>query len=258
MVSVVALIAGAANAGPLAFTGQLLLAIESVDRILGLSVAGTGIATIDGLHVTGLALPAGAFATAGRAVALGDPNLAPLDGLQLSFANGAGAFAPTSEGRLGGVMPLLGVAKVCLFGTCRQPVANLTVPLTPVGGGGQATGSKIGLNLTVTGGPWTTGSQMLPGNIGLLETVSGFAHGPASATRTAGQAGGSLQLVTPVTVNTNLGVDGPNRGFAILSLHFAPEPATALLVAAGATGLAWRVREASARSEPKRAKSTTR
>jgi len=237
----VALLASDANAGPLAFSGQLLLAIESVDRILGVGVAGTGVATIDGLRVTGLALPAGAFSTAGRAIALGDPNLAPLDGIQLSFANGAGAFAPTSGGRLAGVMPLLGVAKVCLFGTClHPPVANLTVPLTPVGAGGQAAAAKLGLNLTVIGGPWTTGSQRLPGNIGLLETVSGFAHGPASATSTAGQASGSLQLVTPVTVNTNLGVDGPNRGFAILSLHFVPEPATALLIAGGLAGLLWR------------------
>ena len=224
---------GAVHAGPIAFTGELLLAVESVNRILAIGVFETGIATVDGLHISSLTVPAGAFATVGRRAVLGDPNLAPLDGIQLTFANVAGSFAPNPDGFLGGTMPLLGIAKICLFDTCNAaPPANLTVPLTPVGLGGQASASKIGLNLTVTGGPWTSGTLMVPGNIGLLETVTGFAHGPASATSTAGQPNGSLQLVTPMTVSTNLGADAPNRGFAILTLHFVP-PGTALLLTSG-------------------------
>jgi hypothetical protein len=36
-------------------------------------------------------------------------------------------------------MPILGVAKVCVFGTCSAALANLSVPLSVVGVGGVAT-----------------------------------------------------------------------------------------------------------------------
>jgi hypothetical protein len=47
--------------------------------------------------------------------------------------------------------------------------------------------------------------------------------------------GGSLQLVTPVLVYTNLGIDQPSfYGLTTLTIQFVPEPST---LALGATGL---------------------
>ena len=61
---------------------------------------------------------------------------------------------------------------------------------------------------------------------------------PASATGSTAQVGGSLQLVTPFTIATNIQADGPLTAFAFLTLRFVPEPASALLVASGLVALA--------------------
>ena len=58
---------------------------------------------------------------------------------------------------------------------------------------------------------------------------TGYAHGPASAPNSTARAGGSLLLVTPIAIHTSVSFDGPVPGFAFLTLHFVPEPATAFL-----------------------------
>jgi len=63
------------------------------------------------------------------------------------------------------------------------------------------------------------------------------AHGPASATGSTAQVGGSLQLITPFTLTTSIAADGPTIGFASLTLRFVPEPTSALLVAGGLVAL---------------------
>lgn len=125
-----------------------------------------------------------------------------------------------------------------MFANCDAAVANLSVPLAVVGGGGIATNTGS-VNLTGTGAPWTIGSATATGLGTTMAT--GYAHGPASAAGSTAQVGESLQLVTPFTVGTNIAVDGPLTAFAFLTLRFVPEPASALLVASGLVALArWR------------------
>ena len=84
-------------------------------------------------------------------------------------------------------------------------MANLTVPLTPIGAGGLA--SETGaLNITVFGAPWTTGTVAIG--------------------------------VTPIRIRTNSGVDDPVPGFMTLTLHFVPEPTTLVLLGTGIAALA--------------------
>jgi hypothetical protein len=205
-----------------------------------ISVAGTGVAIVNGSGGLGalmsLELPAGMIATAGAAVDITDSAASPLEGILLTAANGAGNFAIGAGGHLGGVMPLPGRERVCVFANCdAAPPANIVVPLTPVGAGGF--GYSVGaINITVAGAPWTTGTATA---VGLGTTMlTGYAHGPASATGSTAQVGGSLQLITPFTIASSIQADGPTTGFAFLTLRFVPEPASALLVAGGLVVLA--------------------
>jgi hypothetical protein len=198
-----------------------------------ITVTGSGVATVNGsgsgLALTALAIPATAFSTTGAIQPVTDPLAAPVQGLQLTMENAAGGFAVTGGGHLGGAMALAGALRVCLFMPCGAPVANIVVPLTPVGVGGtaQAVGA---VNVTVTGAPWTTGTVTA---VAPVATAMGFAHGPATATGSTAQAGGLLQLVTPIVVSTNASADEPRVAFGVLTIEFVPEPATGALLIAG-------------------------
>jgi len=216
-----------AGAATLSFQGSLVVTVGS--GVFG--IPGSGIATVEttGTHLESLALPAFAFATAGLSLPLGDPTLDPLRGLQITAHNGSGSFAP------GGAMPLPGVAKVCLFKSCGAgPPANLSVPLSVIGAGGTAVASGA-VDLTVVGAPWAESAVV--GS----STARGFAHGPASATSTTAQASGVRQLVTPILISTSLEGAALIPAFGVLTLHFVPEPATALLVALALAGVAVRL-----------------
>lgn len=219
-------LATSAQAAPLAFEASLSIEIAGY----GVGFAGAGVAEVDAYgHLRSLSIPAGAFDVSGSRVTITTPAAFPIQGIQVTAANGAGFFANPG----GGSMPLLGAARVCLFGTCDAAVANLSVPLDVVGQGGSATATGP-VNLTVVGAPWTLGTA----NVGSA-TAMGFARGPEGRTSSTARASGVIQLVTPIFISTSIPADDAVvPAFGILTLHFVPEPTTLLLLGAGIAGIA--------------------
>lgn len=220
------LIATTGHAAPLAFQASISIVIASS----GVGFSGAGIAEVDGYgHLGSLSIPAGAFDAVGTRVTITTPAAFPMQGIQVTAANGAGFFANPG----GGAMPLLGAARVCLFGTCDAAIANLSVPLEVVGQGGTATVAGA-VNLTVVGAPWTLGTVSVGST-----TAMGFARGPDGRTSSTARASGVIQLVTPIFIATSIPADNAViPAFGILTLHFVPEPTTLVLVSGGLAGIA--------------------
>jgi len=223
-------VAGQAQAVVLGWTGSFAIQLATLAPVV---LPGAGSSLVNGSaaggHLSTLTLPASPFATAGFVLPVTDPVVFPIAGVQVTAHNAPGNFNIPS----GGVMPINGAAKICLFGTCGNAVSNLSVPLTVVGQGGIAlvTGA---VNLTVIGAPWTTGTAA----IGTAFTQMGGVHGPASGgASSAAQASGTVALVTPIFVSTNIGASSIVPGFGILNLHFVPEPGTLMLLGSGIAGL---------------------
>lgn len=215
-----------AEAAPLAFEASLSIEIAGY----GIGFSGAGVAEVDAYgHLRSLSIPAGAFDVSGTRVTITTPAAFPIQGIQATAANGAGAFVNPG----GGAMPLLGAARVCLFGTCDAAVANLSVPLDVVGQGGTATATGP-VNLTVVGAPWTLGTV----NVGSA-TAMGFARGPEGRTSSTARASGVIQLVTPIFISTSIPADNAViPAFGILTLHFVPEPTTLALLGGGVAAIA--------------------
>jgi hypothetical protein len=231
-------------AAPLAFRGTLRLDIGRTSSTIAITIPAAGVAGVGGVgfHLTSLTLPAGIASSSG-VVPVTDPAAFPIQGFTYSLGNGAGSFAETPGGHLGGVLPLAGMMRFCLFGPCSgPPPANLTVPLAPVGVGGSATAMGGAANVTVVGAPWTTGTVAARTSYPPV-TAMGFRHGPASASSSTARPSGVLQLVTPFLIYTNIGTV-PLPAIATLTLHFVPEPGTAVLLGLGITLLAARGRRA--------------
>jgi hypothetical protein len=209
------------EAEPLPFSGSFAIILAG----FGVGIPGSGVAEVAGLgHLTSWSLGEGAFATEGLVVPLTTSGAAPVSGIQVTAHNGAGAF----ERSQGGAMPILGVAKVCLFGPCSSAAANLVVPLSVVGAGGVATATGP-VDVTVIGAPWTTGTA----SIGSV-TAAGYARGPGSQTSSTAMPSGEIQLVTPIRILTNLPGDfAAIDAFGVLTLHFIPEPTTIALLGGG-------------------------
>lgn len=206
---------------------------------------GTGIALVNGSggggSLASLSMPALAIQTVGQNLSVNDPLVFPLRGLGLTVSNQAGTF-------MGGqaVIPLMGVAKICLYDPCSaSPVTNLSVPLTVVGQGGTVTVMGV-INMTIVGAPWTTGTAGLFGFGGTPITRMGSRHGALSGMTSTAAASGQLHLVTPIYISTNLSQQTIFT-FARLSLHFVPEPVTLGLLGAGIVGLAIAGRRTQAR-----------
>jgi hypothetical protein len=210
-----------AAAAPLAFTGSLAILVGP----FGVGVPGAGFAEVDGHgHLGQLGVPASSFQVQGLVVPITTTQAAPISGLQITAANQSGVF----DNPGGGTMPLLGSAKVCLYGACSAAVANLTVPLDVVGRAASVTVTGP-VSLTVVGAPWTIGTAQVGS-----ETAMGFAYGPGSQTSSTARASGAIQLVTPIAISTNLPSDFAQvAAFAVMTLHFVPEPTTLVLLGAG-------------------------
>jgi hypothetical protein len=209
---------GQAQAAQINYTGSVSLVINTLDPAV-LPATGGVTATVNGSggagHLTALTLPASPFAVTAFVLPVTDPTVFPIAGVSLSGHNAAGAFAGNGgSGNFGGQMAINGVSKVCLYGACGSStnISNLSVPLSVVGQGG--TTQVVGaVNLTVLGAPWTTGTAA----IGTITQMGGVA--PASST---GSEAGSITLVTPVFISTNIAAFSVVPAFAFLNL--APEP----------------------------------
>jgi len=217
-------VAGQAHAVALPFTGSIGVIVAGLDPVV---LPGAGTAIVNGSggagHLTGLTIPASPFATTGFVLPVTDPGAFPIAGLQATAHNGTGVFGGVGGAGFGGVMPIIGAAKVCLFGPCSAAAANVAVPLSNVGAGGVAFVAAA-VNVTVIGAPWTTGTAA----VGTVTQMGGVS--PLSNT---GAPSGSITLVTPIFISTNIGASAVLPGFGVLNLHFVPEPGTLMLLGSG-------------------------
>jgi hypothetical protein len=206
------------------------------------TLTGVGVATVNGsagrIPLSSLRLGSGISGV--TTVPITDPDLSPLWAFSVVVTLGTGPFAPISGGGsplTQNELPLGGEIRLCiLFSACRS---YLPIPLTVGGTRGAGLGGLVtvntfgtaGIKISVTGAPWTIGAATVSSSV-----RSGFAHGPVSGTTTTAKEGGVVQLVTPVRVTTNLGLDMDLIG--TLRVVLVPEPGTGLLLGAGVIALA--------------------
>ena len=239
-------VGGTASAATLDFTGTLSL---DIGRLAALTIPGTGSATVNGsgggLHVNSLALAGGTFGPISTSIFV--PLASPVTLRFTSLANLSGTFTGLSSGPPGGgPMGLTGLAKICLIFDPSCTAVYIPIPLGGVFGvGGTQTTFAGGVSVTLQHNPWVgTGAQAItlhnPASVVTFGTglPQGFQHGPASATSTTAQPSGVVQLVTVSRAFTSLTGAFPELPvFAVLTLHFVPEPGTLLLLGSGVTGL---------------------
>jgi len=210
------LVAASAEAAPTPFSGTIAVQISSLPPV-AVAASGTAVDYTPGTATFELA--GGTFATT-QSLPVTDPAAFPIGGVKASVMNGAGSFVAGA-----GLMPIIGTSNVCLFGACNASVANVDVPFTTGGVNGVGLGGApivVGglVNVTVTGAPWTVGTAAIG-----TATAMGYVNG------------NTVQLVTPVVINTNIGASPTLPAFAILNLTFIPEPGTLALLATGVVGL---------------------
>ena len=204
-----ALAAPAAHAGLAAFSGALEL---SFGTETGAILPGAGAVSTSLLQPalrsvgaplnapTSVPVPADAFTAIQVELPVTDPFAYPLAGVMLSGRNQAGGFAGSP---LLGQLPLEGVVRLCLFGSCRAPLLNLEFPLSVIGNHAAVTERAFGIGMTVVGAPWTTGTAA-------VGTVS----------RQGGVSTSGANLVTPIAVSTNLPATPLLPGFGALRVLF--------------------------------------
>lgn len=140
--------------------------------------------------------------------------------------NGAGSFAGATPSSVGGSAAFSGIANVKGFGG----VTLLGVPLQ-IGLPGTIAKSAGGVNLTVIAAAWTAATAAVTGLTATAPTATLMG---ANGLTALGQ--GTLVLVTPIKIISNL--TGAVPAFGILTLTYAPEPGTLLLLGLGFAGLA--------------------
>ena len=245
--------AAPATASPLFWEGTLSIEVLGLPPI---AMTGGGVATVDGpagawLQTLRLAASRGGIEGAAM-VPITDPSLAPNIAVRATASLGTGSFAPISGGTgtaplTRRVLPLHGLAKLCLFSTSCGTAIPL--PLTQQTPGGGLEGVGVGGVLTVGGtgplrfsieaAPWTlhTATVVLASAGGgeLPVYASGFVHGAGSVSGSTAAPGGAVQLVTPIRIISNQG--SPMGAFGRLTVRFLPEPGWLVLLAAGLAGL---------------------
>ena len=243
-----------AGASPLDWEGTLSIEVLGLEP---LAVTGGGVATVDGpgggawLQTLRLAASRGGITGTAR-VPITDAGLAPIVSVRATASLGTGSLAPISGGTgtaplTRGVLPLRGLAKLCLFSTaCGTFLPLALTRQTPGGGlegagiGGRVTVGGTGpLRFSIEAAPWTlhtaTVSAATSGGGKFPVFASGFVHGAGSVTGSTGVPGGMLQLVTPIRIISNQGSE--MAAFGRLTVRFLPEPGWLVLLAAGLVGL---------------------
>jgi hypothetical protein len=227
-----------ATAAPLDFVGTLAVQISTLAPI-PLTGAGTADVTAGTIKI-----PGGVFS--GQVpVPITDPAAAPINGLFVDASNLSGTFGqamalpPGASGqtgnRKGGLMGVNGVSVVCLFsftGTIPCPVAGLSVPFaaganTGLGLGGPPIAvfnTVVNIGVTVQGFPWEGA-----GSFGVSNSIAANFPTPISDSSV-------VQLVSPLLINTTIPASSFLPGFGILTMHFAPEPGSMVLLVTGVAG----------------------
>jgi hypothetical protein len=227
----VAALAGAnAGAKELPIQSQLGLTISTLPPIV-LDIASMAQVNPNttGNHLLSLSLASGIFHRVTR-LSVTASSVAPVRGIQASTTNGAGAFGETALGRFDGNMPIHGFAKVCLFATCGQAVANVVVPLDVIGVGGTVAASAA-VNVTVRGAPWTSGPLSFTTNGALPK---GSRKGPLGNPSSTAQIGGTLNMVTPIFIHTNIPSIGNINAVGRLGMTYTGPPTCDVAVNAAA------------------------
>jgi hypothetical protein len=231
-------LAGAAQ-GAVLTSASILIPLEPYFPMSPMT--GTGVGTSVGFGATATL---GSNVVRGTAISTGGTSSPPITQAVLALTgHAAGSFTAGGGpgGGFGGPMTLAGTGRLLAYS---GNVTLIAVPISPVGqpGGFVSVTSGGGTIIQVSGTGWTTGVQTL---MAPATTVGGGTTTPWTVTatgadlRTASGAG-TLVLISPIFLRTNLGGDMPN--FAVLTLDYVPEPATLLLVGLGIAGLALRGR----------------
>ena len=139
--------------------------------------------------------------------------------------NDAGNFSGATPDQVGGTAKFGGASGVFGLGS-----KLLDVPLN-VGAPFTFTKSASGVAITAVSAPWSAGTVQVTGVGGATPTVTAMGNNALTP-----NGGGTLTLVTPVKVTTN--INGVTPAFGTLELVYgAPEPALPLMALIGAATL---------------------
>jgi hypothetical protein len=218
--------AGSAAAATLSYTGTFTFSLATLPSASGTG-GGVSSAVTFGGHLSTLSIPGGAFGPISASLPV--TSGATVQSVRLSnFGILTGTMTGISGGPPGGgPMGISGLAKICLFGGC---LANVPVPISPVGGVGMGIGGTQSVTgnvaLTMQHAPWTVGQPFMTiHSADSMVTTTPLPGGYASPPSATAANSGVLQLVTASKVFTSLTTAFPEFPiFSVLNLHFFDEP----------------------------------